>query len=51
MRRVLMLGRGGSGKSALGGQRGDLTGLPVTEHGSPQQNDEPRPALCEWRPT
>jgi adenylate kinase family enzyme len=51
MRRVLMLGRGGSGKSAVGGQLGDLTGLPVTEHGSPQQGDGPRPERSEWQPT
>jgi len=40
---MLILGRGGSGKSALGRQLGDLTGLPVTEHRSPQQGDGPRP--------
>jgi hypothetical protein len=47
MRRVLMLGRGGSGKWALGGQCGDLTGLAVTEHGSPQQGNGPRPESNE----
>ncbi|HEX5115784.1 MAG TPA: DNA topology modulation protein FlaR [Pseudonocardiaceae bacterium] len=31
MRRVLILGRGGAGKSTLARQLGDLTGLPVVE--------------------
>jgi adenylate kinase family enzyme len=31
MKRVVVVGRGASGKSTLAGRLGDITGLPVTE--------------------
>lgn len=47
MRRVVILGRGGAGKSVLARQLGELTGIPVIELDSVFWQQGPSPTLAE----